>query len=404
MTGWFAGAAAVEVPVEAGTPLAGYAAREGPATGTLDPLTVGAVVLSAGDQRLAIIALDLIAVDFSMVREVSDRVGLPLESIAMCASHTHSGPLGVTERLHPAEPGRVDSTQRDRFIAAAVDAVLRSLDRLEPATVSFGEAECEGVAANRLDPDGLNDPTVSIIRVDALAGNPVATLVHLALHPTIFPAESRVVSADFPGALRRSLPASRFGTVLYLNGAAGDISTRFTRRAQDASEVDRIGGEIAGAVANESNLRSVPASLSSRRIAFDLPFRTANEMGSAASHAHSASLSALAGDRVELTRLQGLAILERMLATSDIDHLELDVGIWDVGDIQLIGFPGELFCALGERLEAGTADRIVVGYANGYGGYFPDRRAYETGTYEALASPWSSETVEAMIESIRRNL
>ena len=126
--------------------------------------------------------------------------------------------------------------------------------------MSFGEAACEGVAANRLDPDGPNDPTVSIIRVDALAGNPVATLVHLALHPTIFPAESRVVSADFPGALRRSLPASRFGTVLYLNGAAGDISTRFTRRAQDASEVDRIGGEIAGAVANASNLRSVPAS------------------------------------------------------------------------------------------------------------------------------------------------
>ena len=102
--------------------------------------------------------------------------------------------------------------------------------------------------------------------------------------------------------------------------------------------------------------------------------------------------------------MQGLAILERMLAMSDIDHLELGVGIWDVGDIQLIGFPGELFCALGERLEAGTADRIVVGYANGYGGYFPDRQAYETGTYEALASPWSFETVEAMIESIRRNL
>ena len=35
--------------------------------------------------------------------------------------------------------------------------------------------------------------------------------------------------------------------VLFVNGAAGDVSTRFTRRAQDAGEVSRIGAALATA-------------------------------------------------------------------------------------------------------------------------------------------------------------
>ena len=60
--GWSAGAARVAFPVPIGTPMAGYAARTGPATGTLDELTIGALYLASGQRRFVLVAADLSAV------------------------------------------------------------------------------------------------------------------------------------------------------------------------------------------------------------------------------------------------------------------------------------------------------------------------------------------------------
>src|SRR5687767_9656717 len=52
---WCAGAAVVPFPTVVGTPLAGYAARTGPAEDTHDELTIGALVLRWGNRRLGIV-------------------------------------------------------------------------------------------------------------------------------------------------------------------------------------------------------------------------------------------------------------------------------------------------------------------------------------------------------------
>ena len=63
-TNWKAGAARLPFPVPVGTPMAGYAARTGPSTGTLDELTIGALALEYDRNRLVLIAADLAAVRF----------------------------------------------------------------------------------------------------------------------------------------------------------------------------------------------------------------------------------------------------------------------------------------------------------------------------------------------------
>ena len=213
MIGWRSGAAVVPFPVPAGTPLAGYADRTGPASGTLDELTVGALVLANGERRLALVAADVIAVDAALVDDVARAIGLDRAEVLVCPSHTHSGPAGIVPRLHPAEPGATDATLRRRFVATCAEAIASALAGLTPVEVVAGVARTVGIAANRHDPADPVDPRLSVLAARRADGSLGAVVVHFACHPTVLPAENHLVSADVPGALRRAVRRSWARTV-----------------------------------------------------------------------------------------------------------------------------------------------------------------------------------------------
>ena len=107
-SGWLAGAAVSPFPIPAGTSMGGYAARIGPTTDTLDPLTVSALTLSAGDRELVIIAADVVAVDEALTQKVAQAAGISRSFLLLAASHTHSGPAGLSSKLHPASTEQID--------------------------------------------------------------------------------------------------------------------------------------------------------------------------------------------------------------------------------------------------------------------------------------------------------
>lgn len=405
MNGWFAGAASTIVEIPIGTPMAGYAARIGPSIGTLDSLGVSSLLLECDAGRFAILAMDLVAVDYELVCEIAERAGFEPGRLAVCASHTHCGPAGVSARLHPAERPRLDARLRDQFVTAAGDCLVRAEAALEPATLSFGSAAVDGVSANRLDLTGPHDPTISVLRALSKSGAPIATVVHFACHPTVLPAECRMISADFPGSIRRVLDPDRFGTVLFANGAAGDVSTRFTRASQDERELERIGRIIADAAADLASPTPVDASLEVRTIHTTLVPRSVEELREELERAHNSNSGEAVHDRIEATRRQGISLLESMAGNQTLSPTDVHVGIWRLGHVTLIGFPGELFASHGLALTTVRDERtLTLGYTNGYAGYFPDRAAYVAGSYEALASPWSSASVDDLIDTIRRSL
>ena len=239
----------------AAVPLAGYAARTGPAVGVLDELAIATLLLTRGADRLAIVTADVVGADADLADEVAQAAGLAQSELALCATHTHSGPAGITARLHPADPDRLDRRLRARFVATAAATLARARERLEPVELILGSATAGDVAANRNDPTGPYDDRVTVLATRRPDGSFQAVLVHFACHPTILGADNRLVSADFPGVLRRELAAALAGhgeapVVLFVNGAAGDVSTRFTRRGQDVAEVERIGKRLTTAAGN----------------------------------------------------------------------------------------------------------------------------------------------------------
>lgn len=406
VSGWIGGAAQLPFRVSAGTRLAGYADRTGTTAGVLDQLAVGALWLTYGEHRFVLVSADVVAVDSALVDAVASAAGLQRSELALCASHTHSGPAGVVSRLHPADPDELLPELRKRFVQTCKDAIALARERAEPVELRFAQGESHGLAANRNDPAGPFDPRVSVLATQNQRGYLTAVLTHFACHPTILSAANHMLSADFPGAMRKwtrqALDQNRMPPVLlYANGAAGDISTRFTRRAQDHEEVTRIGREI-GIVAFKTLFETVDVGpgIATVSTTVRLEPRSLDETPLSDSAEMSAALTE--GDRRRIeTRAQGARLLEQLAQVDPaLIPSTVEIRAWRLGGLSLIAIPGELFASLGARIvEAAPGPALVLGYTNGYAGYLADAAAYETGTYEALASPFAPSAGEAVVRA-----
>jgi neutral ceramidase len=95
---WQAGVSSTKISPAEPIWMAGYGARTKPAEGTLSDLWAKALVLQdPAGKRVLLITLDVCGMD----RETSDHIrdgvkqklGLERDTVAICASHTHSGPV-----------------------------------------------------------------------------------------------------------------------------------------------------------------------------------------------------------------------------------------------------------------------------------------------------------------------
>jgi hypothetical protein len=233
--------------------------------------------------------------------------------------------------------------------------------------------------------------------------------VHFACHPTVLGADSQVVSADFPGALRRRLAEllaqeqdGRASIVLFVNGAAGDLSTRFTRRAQDAAEVERLGGMLAEAARDAlRDARSLAGLLRQGSTSVALvprthPARDVEDTAGPGTTGNRAGTTSSPGERrIAETRAQGKAMYAALTALpQDAIASSCELDAWMVDDVTLLSVPGELFASLAHQIAAAAEPALILGYTNGYIGYLADRPAHDAGSYEALASPYGPEAGE----------
>ncbi len=199
------------------------------------PLYVTALALSNGNLQVAIVDIDIgiltAAQDAGMRELISERTGIAQDNIRLSYSHTHSAPATfggwLTEGM-----GLVDQWLLE-LPGAAADAVDQAIKAQVPAVPSFGVGECD-ININRRPADdagelftgrnwdGFVDRSVEVVGLDDLDGNPVATLVNYACHPTIMGHLNRWVTPDFPGPMRRVVEQTVGGICLFLQGASGN--------------------------------------------------------------------------------------------------------------------------------------------------------------------------------------
>ncbi|MDQ3780862.1 MAG: neutral/alkaline non-lysosomal ceramidase N-terminal domain-containing protein [Chloroflexota bacterium] len=413
-----AGAATTTFPVDAGTPMAGYVARDGVATGTLDPLTLSALVLADEVESCVVIAADVVGVDAELLAELRVRLPWSPTALIVCASHTHSGPRGIATEMQAVEPDPGDRAMRERFVTTCADLIAQATATLAPVTLHLGREPVLRVSANRNDPATPIDSAVTTLEMRLESGSPVALLVHFACHPTILGASNTLLSADLFGAIRASLAdlaRHAFQTpILCLNGAAADISTRFTRQGQDAREVTRLGRQVAAAAAKAIAAATPLAGelrTTQRSIALPprprVPAKAAHDLAQADRDLTAAITASDAERRIAITRREG-AMLAAQRARPSRETIAIPISGLAVDRLAIVSIPGELSSSLGRRIERASPfpSTIVAGYTNGYVGYIVDAADYDVPTYESLASPFDAsagaEIVDATVALLRQ--
>ena len=95
--------------------------------------------------------------------------------------------------------------------------------------------------------------------------------------------------------------------------------------------------------------------------------------------------------------------------------VDAEIQVFRLGDLVLVGVPGEYFVELGLQIkegikEDGAKQVMICGFANGNVGYIPARRAYPKGGYEVAeaykyygyAAAIAPEGGEQIVDSARR--
>jgi hypothetical protein len=358
-------------------------------TGVRDPLRAGVLVLDDGQTRAAIVTLDTIGAWEPLVRQAREAIeqaaDVPRAHVLVAASHNHSGP-GFTE--HP-EWGA-------ELVVKLAAAAREAAGGLRPVSVGYGEDRIsfginrrkiiDGRAVVGLNPEGVNDPRVKVLRFDDGASlDPLAVLMHAVCHPCFFtwgdkgsrphPDGYPRMSADFPGEAQSFVELVYGGRTraLFLQGCAGDIRPNlagYPYRCADEADIQWAGRDLGGATVR-ALARGVTREARAGRPPF-LPIRVASST-------------------IELPGKEGLVPAELMALA--------------IGPYLLLTMPGEPMVEYGLTLERAIADRaipIVIGYANGNIGYLATAEAYEAGGYEPNTSRLTAEAERYVLVELSR--
>jgi len=370
----FAGVATTPLPLARDLELSGYAARLQPSVGLHDPVSVTALALQSAKVLLVMIAVDALGFTLQTARSLQERMAREITDrqleICLAATHSHSAPASMNLRAC----GKVNPQWLETAGEVIVQTALQSIENLQPARLGAAMAEVPGVAINRRKSTFIDEELV-LWRIDQSDGTPLAAAVNFACHPVVYPPENKLISADYPGALRRELAAAINAPVLFLTGAAGDINP--AHRGNDEA-ILHTAQPLAKAAAGlwHATETSADIALSGRSSVLELPLQDPLPR---------ATLEAFAADdsfpaRRDWAR-QNLQIPEQ------ISTAPCAVQTWQVGNNVLVSAGCELFCSLGKRVKS-TFKRnrinsvMIATYAGSNLGYVPDAAAYARGGYE----------------------
>jgi len=134
-------------------PLAGYGARKGqPSTGVHDSLHAKVLFFHDGKTSMAVVTCDLRSVTPQLKQQTLQKatdLGLTVDTLFLCASHTHDGPSIFPEKFWQLQFGECDPAVIDAMSSSIAGGLHAAARNLSPARVGFGSERLDGFTRNR---------------------------------------------------------------------------------------------------------------------------------------------------------------------------------------------------------------------------------------------------------------
>jgi len=398
MSALLAGVARVTITPPVGMYLPGMERTEN-SHGLRDDLYATALAVSDGTTEAIIVSCDLLMLHPSLVRRVREeaaaQTGVPGANMMFCATHCHSG--AVSYAWPSSRPMFRAYVENLGFLLVGV--VRLAHDRMVPARLGYGRGEAhigmnrrltrpDGVTVIGPNPEGPVDPELGLLRIDTAAGRPLAVLVNYACHPVVLGNGSNVISADWPGAMRRTLELATGATCLFVQGAGADINPLPGVPSDDEAVLERLGTEIGGiALATWAAVAPEPAgqvAVSGRRVLLPLLLPWALEgrlpqfveLGGAVEGLSWAEMQAMLDETMPWT--------QDIVGEGDGRRVLMELQAIRIGAGAVVSAAGEVFCRTGMEVKRRSplAHTMFAGYTNGGVCYVPRPEDYPRGGYE----------------------
>ena len=409
-----AGYAKVDITPTGPMNMGGYDLRNAPSDGIHgnDRLFARALVFEVAGARVAFVETDVIGIQGHEVfrRKISEATGIPVSNILLGDAHNHATPSPsaqprndwdrtFAEALVKATTQAVANLQSARIAAGTGHSRIamnrrqvKLMDSDSPLTFdennssqSFGKHKTDkpvmvhefgGVVRLGANPLGPIDDNVQIVRIDTAAGAPLAVMIHYPCHGTSLGGRNSKISAEWMGRMQAYVEKEFPGVgAIYLQGAAGDINPRVVG-GLDGSPDDinitwALGDEIGHEVARVYR-QLTPAAMVNPRVQIETAVILCPR-----------SYSELYKDFTKTA-------------------VEVPTTAVRIGDLMWTTFPGEMFSNIGKQVKAAEPATYshLMGYTNGYVGYFPEQKAYSEGGYEVSQTHFDPQSERIYLRAV----
>ena len=387
-------------PLEMKYALGGYGERMSkPALGVHDRIWAKALVLKEGNKKYAIVTLDIVGLPPRFKPQLIATLnaeGWNEENIMLLPSHSHSSlnmsALNKNNNLNSPQIG-IFHPELLEFVIKMLSEVIREADKNHLA-IQIGTSSIivDGMNRNRRR-DPSVDKELTVTRINYANGKPMVVLVNWTAHPTFMNEKDMYVSGGWPGYLQRELEQwiGEGATVMYYNGAQGDQSPIGISVASHYEKAENYGRALAIKAFDlfqEIETKS-EIEFDYNYAKLDLPEREVHP-----------SFMETGGEEYNLTPEALDAVLNAMIP------LSTSFNVIRIGDLLIVGVPGELVAELGMYVKAqlknhGMKYPTIGGLANEWISYILTADQYNNGAgYESSVSFYGDKLGEVISKAM----
>lgn len=384
------------------------------ANGVTMPLFTNAAAFESGDTAFILVSVDILRFTDYGVRTMRERInestGVPKENIMLVATHTHRG-IGLDIQHNQNKP---DKEAYDHMIDMTVEAATEAWTGRAAVKYGHGKTTLPGFSFCRdaymtngdiktwpspsklVKPISEVDRSVNVMRFDDAEGKIKCFIVNYANHPDS--SSGSKYNADYPGYMRKLLKET-YGedvTVLYLNGAEGDVNfIDYENGAKSSGSNQTIGTALAASIIRLNS--SIVADKEYAEI-------------SSISKMHAAPQQKPTADDIlwakeTLKKVENGEKVDNLSKKYAIEYTTYDFSNWGdtfdieiqtmvLGDFAFVGLPCETYSEIGRRIKETSPyeNTFVISLANLSYGYMAPDFVYGTSAYPARFSPSSART------------
>ncbi|NCB32899.1 MAG: hypothetical protein EOM64_03285 [Erysipelotrichia bacterium] len=351
-----------------------------------DTLHARILMLDQEDTIFCLISSD----SLGMAADMQERIKAYCETryakkaaVTNCCTHTHFA------------PSYKDTRYQEQYFTEVCTAIRDiKFHETDHLTYTFHREFYDGVGKSRISNHSTDLILLSLIELYDTDSR-IGTIIDYNCHPTIHNGDTPYFTAEYPGYLLKQLQQKYSGEFFtFLQGPAGDVSTRFTRSAQDYEAMIELSDRLQKRI---EEIRILPKekknALPFRFTSVDLPLN------------HALREIPLSDIPVNITprELETIQVGQKVQAelAQHIDELpkQILLSVLCMGDLHIVFSPNELFSYYNSCI--GDGDAVLSCYSNGYEAYVTDPN-FKTITYESYTDTLTDETKEEYCKALKK--